>query len=196
MTQKIVSLVAVLLVSCFVACKSNDDAKITTEVKTKIMDDERLDAANVNVDTREGVVTLTGKVLGQEEESRAIEIARSVPGVANVVSKLDVETRIGNSEVEERVEENEEVAQEKLDETHKDNSIGDRIDDASITARVKLAFAKDPAVSAYKLDVDTSRGIVTLSGPVKTSTEAQRAISVAESVHGVKQVNSVLTVGS
>jgi len=196
MTRKMIFLFLIVLVCSFVACKSNNDAKITTEVKTKITDDERLDAAKIDVDTKDGVVTLHGKVLGKEEENHATEIARSVPGVTNVVSKLEVENKIGNSEIEERVDQNEKVAEEKLEERKGQESIGEAVDDSGITAKVKLAFAKDPAVRAYRIDVDTNKGVVTLSGAVKDEKEAKRAIAVAESIEGVKQVNSVLTIGS
>ena len=196
MTRKMIFLFLIVLVCSFVACKSNNDAKITTEVKTKITDDERLDAAKIDVDTKDGVVTLHGKVLGKEEENHATEIARSVPGVTNVVSKLEVENKIGNSEIEERVDQNEKVAEEKLEERKGHESIGEAVDDSGITAKVKLAFAKDPAVRAYRIDVDTNKGVVTLSGAVKDEKEAKRAIAVAESIEGVKQVNSVLTIGS
>lgn len=196
MTRKMFLFCLVLLVCSFIACKSNNDTKITADIKTKITDDERLDAAKIDVDTKDGVVTLHGKVLGHEEETRAIEIARSVPGVTNVVSKLEVETRIGNSEIKERVEENEKVAEDKLEEAQGHESIGDAVDDGSLTAKVKLAFAKDPTVRAYRIDVDTKKGVVTLSGTVKDATEAKRAIAVAESIKGVKRVNSVLTIGS
>jgi hyperosmotically inducible protein len=196
MTRKMIFLFLIVLVCSFVACKSNNDMKITTETKTKITDDERLDAAKIDVETKDGVVTLHGKVLGKEEENRAIEIVHSIPGVTNVVSKLEVETKIGNSEIEERVDENEKVAEEKREESKGHESIGEAVDDSSITGKVKLAFAKDPTVRAYRIDVDTDKGVVTLSGTVKDETEAKRAISVAESIKGVKHVNSVLTIGS
>ena len=196
MKRKIVFLFLMVLICSFVACKSNSDARITTEAKTKITDDQRLDAAKIDVDTKDGVVTLHGKVLGKEEENRAIEIVRAVPGVTSVVSKLEVENKIGNSEIEDRVQEGEKVAEEKRDEIKGHESIGEAVDDSSITAKVKLAFAKDPTVSAYRIDVDTNKGIVTLSGKVKDVTEAKQAIRVAEAVKGVKQVNSVLTIGS
>lgn len=196
MTRKLLVVGMMMIVCCCLACKTNNDAKITTDIKTKITDDDRLDGANINVDTKDGVVTLHGKVLGHEEENRATEIARSVPGVTNVVSELEVKTRIGNSEIEERVEENEEVAADKREEAQGRESTGDAIDDVSITSKVKLAFAQDPKIRAYRIDVDTKKGIVTLTGTVKDSTEAKRAISVAESVKGVKSVNSVLTIVS
>jgi hyperosmotically inducible protein len=196
MTRKMIFLFLIVLVCSFVACKSNNDMKITTEAKTKITDDDRLDAAKIDVDTKDGAVTLRGKVLGKEEENRAIEIVRAIPGVTNVVSNLEVETKIGNSEIEERVHDNEKVAEEKQEDRKGPESIGEAVDDSSITAKVKLAFAKDPTVRAYRIDVDTDKGVVTLSGTVKDETEAKRAISVAESIQGVKQVNSVLTIGS
>src|SRR5918996_5129780 len=135
MTRKLLVICMTVLVCSYLACKTNNDAKITADVKTKMTDDERLDAANIKVDTKESVVTLYGKVLGHEEESRAIQIARSVPGVTNVVSELEVETRVGNSEIEERVEENEEVAADKCEEAQGQKSIGDAVDDVSITSK-------------------------------------------------------------
>jgi hyperosmotically inducible protein len=196
MKRKILFLFLIVLVSSFVACKSNNDAKITAEAKIMITDDNRLDAAKIDVDTKDGVVTLHGKVLGKAEENRAIEIVRAVPGVISVVSKLEVENKIGNSEIEERVEENEKVAEEKREEAKGHETISEAVDDSSITTKVKFEFAKDPTVRAYKIDVDTQKGVVTLSGTVKDEKEALQAIKVAESVKGVKHVNSVLTVGS
>jgi hyperosmotically inducible periplasmic protein len=195
MRRKFVFLSLIIVVALFVGCKASDDAKITTAVKTKIVDDDRLDAAKIDVDTKDGVVTLKGKVLGHEEENRAIEIARSVPNVRNVISKLDVETKLGNAEINERVDENEEAVK-KRQEAQEQETIPEAVDDASITAKVKLALAKDETVSALKIDVDTKNRIVTLTGTVKNATEAKRAISVAESVNGVKKVNSVLTISS
>ena len=196
MTRKLLIFSMIILVSCLLACKTNNDAKITTEIKAKFTDDDRLDAADIHVDTKDSVVTLHGKVLGHEEEQRAIEIARSVAGVSNVVSKLEVETRIGSAEIKDRVEQNEEAAEEKREDMQDRETVGEVVDDAAITTKVKAAFARDATVRAYKIDVDTNKGVVTLSGKVKDSNEAKRAITVAQSVEGVKQVNSVLTIDS
>ena len=196
MSGKILVVFLALLVGFVVACKTSNDAKITTEIKTKYTDDSRLDAAKIDVDTKDGIVTLNGKVLGKQEETRAIEIARAVPGVTDVVSKLEVENNISDSDIKDRVEDKAEATKDKLDEHNGHETVGEAIDDAGITTKVKLAFAKDPEVSAFKIDVDTKNGVVTLSGNVKSSLEAKRAISVAETVDGVKSVNSVLTVGS
>jgi hyperosmotically inducible protein len=64
------------------------------------------------------------------------------------------------------------------------------IDDATITSNVKSRFVADPLVSASAINVDTARGVVSLTGFVDSEQERQRAIQVAQGVAGVKQVNA------
>ena len=73
-------------------------------------------------------------------------------------------------------------------------SIGERIDDATITARVKTALLNDPQVAGLNIDVDTTLGVVTLSGVVRSRVEEQRAIQVAGGISGVRSVRSTLQV--
>ena len=73
-------------------------------------------------------------------------------------------------------------------------SIGETIDDATITARVKTILLNDPQVGGLRIDVDTSLGVVTMSGTVKSQAEEQRAIQLARSVTGVRDVKSTLQV--
>ena len=73
-------------------------------------------------------------------------------------------------------------------------TVGDTIDDATITAQVKTALLNDPAVGGLKIDVDTFKGVVTLSGGVKTRQEEQTAIALARKVAGVTDVKSTLQV--
>jgi osmotically-inducible protein OsmY len=68
------------------------------------------------------------------------------------------------------------------------------VDDATITTRVKTAFINDPVVGAAKIDVDTFKGVVTLTGQVKNKDEEQKAISLARSIRGVTDVKSTLQV--
>jgi hyperosmotically inducible protein len=77
-----------------------------------------------------------------------------------------------------------------------DRSVGQTIDDAGITAKVKTALAGEKDVSAMAINVDTVQGNVTLSGRVSNPVEAERAVQVARSVEGVKSVDSKLAVGS
>jgi osmotically-inducible protein OsmY len=73
-------------------------------------------------------------------------------------------------------------------------SVGDTIDDATITTRVKTALLNDPEVAGLKIDVDTFKGVVTLSGQVKTQEEQNRAIAIARRMSGVADVKSTLQV--
>jgi len=74
-------------------------------------------------------------------------------------------------------------------------TVGETIDDATITARVKTALLNDPQVGGLKIDVDTTKGIVTMSGIVKSPAEADRAVQLARQQTGVKDVKSTLQVG-
>lgn len=74
-------------------------------------------------------------------------------------------------------------------------SVGETIDDATITTRVKTAYINDPVVGALRIDVDTFKGVVTLSGQVKSKAEEQKAIELARSIQGVTDVRSTLQVG-
>ena len=68
------------------------------------------------------------------------------------------------------------------------------VDDATITTRVKTAFINDPVVGSAKIDVDTFKGVVTLSGRVKNKDEEAKAVALARSIRGVTDVKSTLQV--
>ena len=67
------------------------DAEITTAVKTKLLADTTVGGLKIDVDTKNGVVTLTGPVHSTAERSTAVRLARETSGVKRVVSKLAVE---------------------------------------------------------------------------------------------------------
>src|SRR6185436_1854883 len=71
------------------AC-SQTDAGITTSVKSQMVKDDTVKARQIDVTTRDHVVTLTGEVNTPEEEARAIQIARTTRGVSDVVDRIDV----------------------------------------------------------------------------------------------------------
>ena len=73
-------------------------------------------------------------------------------------------------------------------------TVGETVDDATITTRVKTALINAPDVGALSIDVDTFKGVVTLSGRVKTQDEASRALTVAQAIDGVREVKSALQV--
>lgn len=66
------------------------DAGITAKVKTKFLGDTGVSGLRIDVDTKEGVVTLTGTVPTAAEKRRAMELAKATDGVKSVVDRLKV----------------------------------------------------------------------------------------------------------
>ena len=73
-------------------------------------------------------------------------------------------------------------------------TVGEAIDDTTITTRVKTAMLNDPAVGGLRIDVDTFKGVVTLSGRVKNQAERTQALTLARGINGVVEVKDALQV--
>ena len=69
-----------------------DDAAITTKVKSAVLAEPGLKTLQINVDTKDAVVTLSGTVDSPELKSKAVQIAQSVQGVKSVNDNLSVKT--------------------------------------------------------------------------------------------------------
>jgi osmotically-inducible protein OsmY len=67
-------------------------------------------------------------------------------------------------------------------------STGELIDDAAITAKVKSSFVADPLLSASAIGVETTQGVVHLTGTVKSEQERHRAIQLVQGVAGVREI--------
>src|SRR5690242_18628026 len=65
-----------------------------------------------------------------------------------------------------------------------------QVDDASITAGVKAAIAGEPALKGSEIQVDTSQGVVQLSGFVSSAEDVATAAAVARTVKGVQSVRN------
>jgi len=137
-----------------------DDATITAKIKLKLLEDPVTKARKIDVDTVNGVVTLTGVVESEKEIERAIKIAKSVAGVKKVVNNLKIGKR----------------------------GIGSYLSDKEITAKIKLKLIKDPELKALSIDVDTINGVVTLTGVVTSEYQKRKAIEHAKSVSGVIKI--------
>jgi osmotically-inducible protein OsmY len=73
-------------------------------------------------------------------------------------------------------------------------TVGETIDDTTTTTRVKTALLNDQSVGGLRIDVDTFKGVVTLSGRVKSQAEKERAIDLAKRVNGVTEVKDALQI--
>jgi hyperosmotically inducible periplasmic protein len=70
------------------------------------------------------------------------------------------------------------------------------VDDATVTASVNAELAKDPSLSAIKIDVDTQAGRVALKGSAPDADSRERATRLAQAVKGVVSVDNQLRIGS
>jgi hyperosmotically inducible protein len=73
-------------------------------------------------------------------------------------------------------------------------STGEYIDDSVLTTKVKTSILGDSKLKVMQIDVETFKGIVQLSGFVDSQQAAERAVQLARTVKGVKQVNNSLIV--
>jgi BON domain len=70
-----------------------EDGQLTAKIKSKMTLDDLVEARTINVDTKDGVVTVRGRVRTEAERQRAIQLARETAGVKAVVDRLAVEAR-------------------------------------------------------------------------------------------------------
>jgi hyperosmotically inducible protein len=153
------------------------DSAITTKVKAKLAAEKIKSLVHIKVDTDSaGMVVLSGKVGTQEEADKAVSIAQGTEGVTSVTSHLQVVK-------------------------HKDDKDADRthpmtfVKDSVITTKVKAKLAAEKMKSLVHIRVDTdSKGVVVLSGKVRTQKEADKAVSIAQGTEGVTSVTSNIVV--
>lgn len=207
-----------------VACAQSDPG-ITTAVKSKLAAADAVEALQIDVDTTDRVVTLTGAVETSAAKEQALTLARQTYGVQDVVDHLRIDPEAATSsgdlsaaagrEAREVARDATDTAKEfgrdveataagaakelgrNVEATAADatNRTGAVVVDAAVTSAVKTKLLADTAVSGLKIDVDTKDGIVTLNGMVVTRAEADRAVSLARDTNGVKSVVNNLRIG-
>jgi hyperosmotically inducible protein len=73
-----------------------------------------------------------------------------------------------------------------------DQTMGEAIDDASITAQVKMLLHRSTGVLRTK--IETNDGVVTLAGKARNAAEKNLATKLVDDVHGVKSVVNKMTI--
>jgi osmotically-inducible protein OsmY len=147
------------------------DEWLATKVKTALMFHSSVSAGTTRVKVKYGIVTLQGEAANEAQKELTTEYARDVEGVKGVKNDMTV---AGDSK--------------KL------RTVGETIDDASITAQVKLTLLYHRSTSAIKTSVTTRDGVVTLSGKAGNSAELDLASKLASDIYGVKDVKNLMTV--
>jgi len=193
-----------------VAACSQSDAGITASVKSRLIGDDQIKAAEINVDTNNRAVTLSGRVRTSQEESRAVALAQETKGVTQVINHLTVapeeivpttgyeqgapgtlteKTKEGAEKTKEGAQKVGEKTKEGLSKT------GEVITDAWITTRIKSRFVGEDPLKDSDINVDTNNHVVTLKGTVMTATGRARAVELAQTTDGDTKGNDQLTIG-
>jgi hyperosmotically inducible protein len=141
------------------------DSWITSKTKIALFADDRVKGRQVHVETKDGVVMLRGKVDSAEAKSAALEIAKGIEGVKNVKNELQVVAPSRRSEV--------------------------AADDKVVAKNVQSKLKANPQLKNVKVEVN--KGVVSLSGEVKSIDASAKASEVAGSVAGVRSVRNDLT---
>ncbi|HJR60270.1 MAG TPA: BON domain-containing protein [Vicinamibacterales bacterium] len=172
------------------------DAWITTQVQAKYFVDDLVKGRRIDVDTHTGVVTLSGEVSSNAERQRALTRAREVDGVTRVVDRLKVASEAAGTAGGAGAKP--EAAWPNRTEARGGrpaDRLGDEISDAWITTKVQSKYYLDTDVKGLQINVSTSGGVVTLAGKVESAAARDKALAIAKSTDGVKQVIDKLAVG-
>ncbi|WP_195994961.1 molecular chaperone OsmY [Citrobacter portucalensis] len=144
-----------------------DDSTITAKVKAALVDHESIKSTDISVKTDQKVVTLSGFVESQAQAEEAVKVAKGVEGVTSVSDELHVRDS-------------------------KDTSVKGYAGDTAITSEVKAKLLADDIVPSRKVKVETTEGVVQLSGTVDSQAQSDRAESIAKAIDGVKSVKNDL----
>ncbi|HAT7578986.1 TPA: molecular chaperone OsmY [Citrobacter freundii] len=144
-----------------------DDSTITAKVKAALVDHDSIKSTDISVKTDQKVVTLSGFVESQAQAEEAVKVAKGVEGVTSVSDKLHVRDS-------------------------KETSVKGYAGDTAITSEVKAKLLADDIVPSRKVKVETTDGVVQLSGTVESQAQSDRAESIAKAIDGVKSVKNDL----
>jgi len=153
---------------------ANSDAWLKDKVKFTLLFHKSVSAAKTEVDVQDGIVTLRGEAASEAQKELTTEYAKDVDGVKDVKNEMTV-SKAGKK-------------------TLRSRSIGVKIDDASITAQVKMALLFHRSTSAVTTTVKTKRGVVTLGGKAGNAAEKDLVTKLVDDINGVKSVDNRMTI--
>lgn len=157
----------------------NSDAWVSMKVKAALLFHRHV-SAMTEVDTKDGVVTLQGDATSQAQKDLTTEYVKDIEGVKDVQNEMTLPKTAGNPD------------EKTMGETMGD--VGELIDDASITALVKMTLMYHRSTSALDTKVETNNGMVTLEGKAKNAAEKDLVTKYVQDVNGVKNVTNNMTI--
>lgn len=144
------------------------DTWLKMKIETALLFHSNVRASKTEVSVKNGVVTLKGKAQSQAQKELTTEYAKDVEGVKEVKNEMTM--------------------------AKPDATLGEKIDDASITAQVKMTLMMHKSTGAVRTGVSTNNGVVTLSGQAKNDVERDLVTKLAEDVEGVNKVVNKMSV--
>ena len=150
----------------------HSDAWITTKVKTALLFHRNVNATGTSVYTKDGIVTLQGEASSLAQKELTTEYAKDIDNVKSVNNEMTIAKTPAMP----------------------DATVGDKIDDASITAQVKSSLMSHSSTSAIHTTVSTTDGVVTLTGIAKNDAEKSLVTKLATDINGVTSVINNMTI--
>lgn len=145
-----------------------DDAVITSSVKSVLVADDLVKSLDLQVETRKGVVQLSGYVDSLAQIDQAVSLTRAVAGVTGVENAITLKGP--------------------------PSTVGTAIDDTSVTGRVKAALLADPGIKSFDISVLTHQGEVQLTGFVNSQAQIEQAGKLAAAAEGASSVKNELMI--
>lgn len=145
-----------------------DDTVITSGVKAVLVADDLVKSLDLQVETRKGVVQLSGFVDSQAQIDQAVALTRAVAGVTEIENGISLKGP--------------------------PSTVGDKIDDTAVTGRVKAALLADPGIKSLDIGVLTHQGEVQLTGFVNTQAQIDQAKKLAAAAEGASSVKNELLI--
>jgi len=149
----------------------NSDAWIAMQAKTALLFRRNVSAVNTEVYVQQGILTLRGEADSQAQKTLTEEYARDIAGVKNVQNEMTVKTSEGAPQ-----------------------TLGEKIDDASITAQIKSSLLWHRATNLRNTKVGTTDGVVTLSGIAENTAERDLVTKLVNDINGVNRVVNNMSV--
>jgi hyperosmotically inducible periplasmic protein len=150
----------------------HSDTWIALKVRTALLFHHNVSATGTTVEVKNGVVILTGEASNLAQKELTTEYAKDIDNVKAVVNDMTIaKTPAIPSE-----------------------TTGDKIDDASITAQVKSSLLSHHSTSALKTSVETTVGVVTLTGIAKNAAEKSLVTKLVTDINGVTSVINNMTI--
>ena len=151
---------------------ANSDAWIAERVRGTLLFHRSVSYLNTDVSVTDGNVTLRGTATSEAEKQLTTEYAKDVSGVKDVDNQMTVTKSPAKSH----------------------RSVGEVIDDASITTQVRMSLLFHHGTDVFDTKVSTHKGVVTLAGTAKNQAEIELATKRVSDIHGVKSVNNQMTI--